>query len=172
MSGWRESDVIALITELFPGRSDILARGIGDDCAVFCRGQRLISTDASIEGVHFNLDWMTPGDAAYRCLSSNISDIAAMGAEPGVFTMALGLPGEMAFDDIRGIFLNLKQCIADHGLDGCWLVGGDVVRSPVLMFSITILGELPPWPIVCRNGASASSHDYKIFHVDNGEINV
>lgn len=153
MSDWHESDVIGMIREVFPKREDILERGIGDDCAILSRGHHLVSTDASIEGVHFNLDWMTPGDAAYRCLSSNISDIAAMGASAGVFTLALGLPGTMSMDDIRGIFQSLKQCIWDHGLDGCWLVGGDVVRSPVLMFSITIMGELPPWPIVCRDGA-------------------
>ena len=165
MSGWHESDVIRLINEMFPCRDDILDRGIGDDCAVFRRSQHLISTDASIQGVHFNLDWMTPGEAAYRCLSSNISDIAAMGANPGAFTLALGLPADMTFEDIRGIFLNLRQCIADHDLDVCWLVGGDVVRSPILMFSVTILAELPPWPIICRNGALPDDRILALGHI-------
>lgn len=151
---WCEEDVIAAVRESFGDDGGRTRLGIGDDCAQLVDHLTLITTDASIEGVHFNLDWMTPGDAAYRCLTSNLSDVAAMGAHAAAFTMALGLRPDLSFDAVRDIIAGLKQCLRDHGMTHCSLVGGDVVRSPVVMFSITMLGETPPWPIVTRQGAN------------------
>ncbi len=153
MTHWTEAQIIQMIAHHFGPRPDLAPHGIGDDCACICANQRLISTDASIEGVHFDLNWMSLADAAYRCLASNISDVAAMGAYAGPFTLALGLPPDLAFDQIEQAIAALKKCIEDHGLDKCWLIGGDVVRSPFAFFSITILGDLPKWPFVTRNGA-------------------
>ena len=153
MTHWTEAQIIQMIAHHFGPRPDLAPHGIGDDCACICDNQRLISTDASIENVHFDLNWMTLADAAYRCLTSNISDVAAMGAYAGPFTLALGLPPTLAFDQIHDAIAALRQCIDDHCLPNCWLVGGDVVRSPFAFFSITILGNLPEWPFVTRNGA-------------------
>ena len=126
---WTESDVIEAIMEVFPSRRDLVTLGIGDDCAVLARGERLVTTDASVEGVHFDVAWMTLADAAYRCLTSNLSDVAAMGGEPGCFTLALGLRPDLGFDEIRGAIGAMRQCVEEHGLSRCALVGGDVVRS-------------------------------------------
>ena len=152
---WTESDVIEAIMEVFPSRRDLVTLGIGDDCAVLARGERLVTTDASVEGVHFDVAWMTLADAAYRCLTSNLSDVAAMGGEPGCFTLALGLRPDLGFDEIRGAIGAMRQCVEEHGLSRCALVGGDVVRSAVAMFSVTMLGEVPEWPVVTRAGARA-----------------
>ena len=151
---WCEEDVIAAIRGSFGNDGGRIRLGMGDDCAQLGDGLTLITTDASIEGVHFDLDWMTPGDAAYRCLTSNLSDVAAMGARAAAFTLALGLRPDLPFDAVRNIIDGLKQCLLDHDMTHCILVGGDVVRSPVVMFSVTMLGETPPWPIVTRHGAS------------------
>ena len=153
MASWTESQIIEDIQVVFPTRDDLVSRGIGDDCAVMRQSHDLVTTDASIENVHFRLDWMTPADAAYRCLTSNISDIAAMGGQPGPFTLALGLPKSMPFDDVHGIITALRTCIEDHDLSHCWLIGGDVVRSQTLMFSITMFGSCPGYAPVMRNGA-------------------
>ena len=155
---WTEAQVIEFIEETFETRKDISPKGIGDDCAVIDfsgadKGYALITTDASVEHVHFNLDWMTLADAAYRCMTSNISDIAAMGAYAGAFTLALGLNPRHDADEIREAICAIKSCIQDHGLDKCWLIGGDVVRSEHTFFSITLLAENPSWPLIYRNGA-------------------
>ena len=76
-----------------------------------------------------------------------------MGAYAGPFTLAAGLNPKLAFDEIRDAIDAIRQCIEDHGLDKCWLVGGDVVRSDQTFFSITQLGNQPEWPAVYRNGA-------------------
>lgn len=153
MAEWTEAQVIDEISRTFPVREDLVERGIGDDCAVMQNGMKLITTDASIEGVHFDLRWMSVADAAYRCMTSNVSDIAAMGAYAGPFTLAWGLPSSLDFSEIRKAIQAIKTCLNDHGLPDCWLIGGDVVRSQVVMFSVTVLGKCPEWPVVCRNTA-------------------
>lgn len=152
MATWTESQIIDAIQATFPTRDDLVSRGIGDDCAVMRPHYDLVTTDASVDGVHFDLSWMTPADAAYRCLTSNISDIAAMGGEPSAFTLALGIPKAMAFDEITAAITALRDCIQDHDLPECWLIGGDVVRAPQLMFSVTMFGRSVHAPIL-RNGA-------------------
>lgn len=154
----QEHEIIAAIQKIFPCRTDVSPCGIGDDCAVLCDGLVLLTTDASVEGVHFDLSWMTPADAAYRCMTSNISDVAAMGAFAGPFSLALGLPPSMCDEDILSIIQAFKTCITDHELSDCWLIGGDVVRSSVLMFSVTVLGRRPAWPLVYRTGAMPGHH--------------
>ena len=150
---WTENKVIEEISCVFSPRPDIAPLGIGDDCAVFRDGLNLITTDASTEGVHFDLSWMSLADAAYRCLTANLSDVASMGAVPSGFTLALCLRPDLAFEAIRGAIDALKQCIEDHGLKDCWLIGGDVVRSCIVSFSITMLGQKPNYPVVRRDGA-------------------
>ena len=161
-SHWTESQIIRMIAQHFGHRADITSIGIGDDCACIREDLRLITTDASIEGVHFDLSWMSLADAAYRCMASNVSDVAAMGAYAGAFTLALGLRPDLSFDEIEAAIAALAQCVRDHGLENCWLVGGDVVRSPVVMFSVTVLGKTPEWPVVTRSGAHPGDAIYLV----------
>ena len=153
MSHWTEEQVIQAIQEIFPSRKDLAPCGIGDDCAVLMPGLELITTDASVEGVHFDLSWMSLADAAYRCMTSNVSDAAAMGAYAGPFTLALGLREDIEFNEILSAIQAIKDCIQEHGLSDCWLIGGDVVRSSQVFFSITVLSQKPAWPVVLRSGA-------------------
>lgn len=165
MTSWNESQIIDTIQSIFPTRDDLVSRGIGDDCAVIRIPHELVTTDAAVSHVHFDLSWMHASDAAYRCLTANISDIAAMGGIPGPFTLALGLPqalpkrhehrplNPLQLEDIAGAIAALRTCIEDHGLTECWLIGGDVVRSPELMFSITMFGRCDGHAPVMRNGA-------------------
>ena len=165
MSDWTEAQIIEEISRIFPMRSEIVERGIGDDCALMHDGMKLITTDASIEGVHFDLHWMTLADAAYRCMTSNVSDIAAMGAFAGPFTLALGLPVSLEFDEIRLAISAIKKCIEDHRLPDCWLIGGDVVRCDSAMFSVTVLAKCPEWPVVYRNTASPGDAIIALGHL-------
>jgi thiamine-monophosphate kinase len=130
-----------------PGRA---ALGIGDDCALLAPSpgtQIAISSDMLVEGRHFfpNAD---PRMLGHKCLAVNLSDLAAMGATPSAFTLALSLPGAdpawlEAFS--RGLFE-----LADAF--GCELIGGDTTKGP-LNICITIFGELAPGHALRRDAA-------------------
>lgn len=125
--------------------------GIGDDAAVLGVGG-LITCDTMVEGVHFDLGWMGLGDAAYRCLAANLSDIAAMGGKSGAYVLSLGVPwGRVTQKEIEEIAGGLRDAMEEHGV-GC-LVGGDTVKTPCWVMTITLLGEVGSGGAVLRSGA-------------------
>lgn len=126
--------------------------GVGDDCALLqpAAGQRLaISTDMLVEGRHFFPD-VDPAALGHKALAVNLSDLAAMGARPLGFTLALALPAaDEAWLDAfsRGLF-----ALADAA--ACPLVGGDTTKGP-LNLCITVFGQVPPGQELRRSGAGA-----------------
>jgi thiamine-monophosphate kinase len=124
--------------------------GIGDDCALLQPkpGMQLaISSDMLVEGRHF----FPAADAlalGHKCLAVNLSDLAAMGAQPLAFTLALALPA--AQDAWLEPFSRGLLALAD--LHGCELIGGDTTKGP-LTISITIFGEVPAGAALCRDAA-------------------
>ena len=129
---------------------DGVALGIGDDCALLspAPGQRLaVSTDMLVEGRHF-LSTVDPAALGHKALAVNLSDLAAMGAQPLCFTLALALPAadEAWLDGFsRGLF-----ALADA--HGCELVGGDTTRGP-LNLCLTVMGQVPPDVALRRDAA-------------------
>jgi thiamine-monophosphate kinase len=115
------------------------ARGIGDDAAVLDvpAGERLVaSTDASVEGVHFRRDWLSPEEIGGRAAAAALSDLAAMAATPLGMLLALGLPGawrEDVREIARGIGAMAERC-------GCPIVGGNLSRATELSLTVTVLG--------------------------------
>ena len=113
--------------------------GSGDDAAVVrARALSVTSTDAMVDGVHFRLGkTASAADAGHRALAGALSDLAAMGAEPGEAYVVLGLPPGFARDDA----LALGDAMADLA-NGCGvaLIGGDVTAAPVLTLAITVVG--------------------------------
>lgn len=133
-------------------RTTAVPVGIGDDCAVVqpTPGMQLaVSSDMLVEGRHF-LSTVDPAKLGHKALAVNLSDLAACGAKPLGFTLALALP---AADPVwlegfsRGLF-----ALADA--HGCTLVGGDTTRGP-LNICITVFGEVPPGQALLRSGAQA-----------------
>ena len=135
-----------LIEQYFkrPERADarraLVALGIGDDCALLQprpNTQLAISSDMLVQGCHFFAD-VDPAALGHKALAVNLSDLAACGAQPIAFTLALALPDVnqpwlAAFS--QGLF-----ALADA--HGCELIGGDTTRGP-LNICITIFGEVP-----------------------------
>jgi thiamine-monophosphate kinase len=126
--------------------------GIGDDAAVWqpSRSRRsVITTDALIEGVHFTRDAMSAADVGHRALASNLSDVAAMGAEPVLATIAFGVGPQTGdawiLDCYRGI-----AALAERAK--CAIAGGDIVRTPAITISITVVGEVRPSNLKTRAG--------------------
>ncbi len=137
-------------------RTDLVL-GIGDDCAVVAPEQKrhlAFSIDTLICGVHFPEN--TQADAvAYKSLAVNLSDLAAMGAEPAWFTLSLTLPGAGEWDDayrqhwLAEFSRSLFALARSHNIH---LIGGDTTRGP-LSVTIQVAGYLPENRVLKRSGA-------------------
>ena len=128
------------------------ALGIGDDCALLTPApgmQLAISTDMLVEGRHF-FPQAEPYALGHKCLAVNLSDLAAMGARPIAFTLALALP--QAREDWLEPFARGMFELADAY--GCELIGGDTTKGP-LTISITVFGEIPFSQALRRDAARA-----------------
>jgi thiamine-monophosphate kinase len=124
-------------------------RGPGDDCAVISsEGLTCVTTDAVVEGVHFTRKFALE-DVGHKALAVNLSDLAAMGARPSWFTVALGLPRDFPIKEVKQLGAGMSALARVHGAE---LVGGNVTRCPVLTITITINGELDGQPML-RSGA-------------------
>jgi len=139
-----------LIERFFTRPARRATLGVGDDCALLqpTPGTTLaVSTDMLIEGRHF-LSTVPADRLGHKALAVNLSDLAACGARPLAFTLALALPrADEAFlaAFARGLF-----ALADR--EGCELIGGDTTRGP-LAVCITVFGELPAGGALLRSGA-------------------
>lgn len=141
-----------LIARYFTRRTTHTKLGVGDDGALIVPtpGHELvISTDLLVEGTHFVAD--TDAEAlGWKTLAVNISDLAAMGAEPRWALLAAVLPVPTP-DWIEAFARGFFDCAERHGID---LIGGDTTRGP-RAFCVTILGEAPAGTALRRDGAHA-----------------
>lgn len=146
-----------LIARYFKRPAKRAVLGVGDDCALLqpAEGMQLaVSSDMLVEGRHFFPD-VDPFTLGHKALAVNLSDLAACGAQPLAFTLALALPrADEAWLDAfsRGMF-----ALAD--LHGCELVGGDTTQGP-LNICITVFGEVPRGQALLRSGAQAGDDVY------------
>jgi len=126
------------------------ALGVGDDCALIAPapGQQLaVSTDLLVEGRHF-LATVSPDRLGHKALAVNLSDLAACGAAPLAYTLALALP-QVDERFLDGFARGLHALADRHRID---LVGGDTTRGP-LAIAITVFGEVPAGAALRRSGA-------------------
>ncbi len=141
-----------LIARFFTRPTPSVSLGIGDDCALLAPQpgmQTAISCDMLVSGTHFFAD-TDPKQLGHKSLAVNLSDLAAMGAKPVAFTLALSLPSSdekwlQPFSD--GLFALAEQ---HH----CELIGGDTTRGP-LNICITVFGEVPSHEALRRDHARA-----------------
>lgn len=147
-----EFDLIARYFTRPPLKDGPVRLGVGDDCALIAPpvGEELaISTDMLVEGRHF-FAGADPYQLGHKCLAVNLSDLAAMGAKPLGFTLALALP---SIDEAwLAAFSAGMLALADaHHIE---LIGGDTTKGP-LTISITVLGSVPPSMALRRDAALA-----------------
>lgn len=128
--------------------------GIGDDCAVLkvpAGHEALITTDFSLEGIHFRRDWHRADSVGHRCLTRGLSDIAAMGGKPLAAFLSLALPKNLPqswVNDFLGGVLKLADRFKVP------LAGGDTAKSPAgILADIVVLGSVPRGRAILRSGA-------------------
>ena len=133
------------------------ALGVGDDCALLdvAAGMTLaVSTDMLVEGRHF-VSTVSPERLGHKALAVNLSDLAACGARPLAFTLALAMP--QADEAFLAPFTRGLLALADR--HGCELIGGDTTRGP-LTIAITVFGEVAAGAALLRSGARVGDDVY------------
>jgi thiamine-monophosphate kinase len=146
-----------LIERFFKRPVTKAALGVGDDCALLqpAPGMQLaICSDMLVEGRHF-LSTVDPVRLGHKALAVNLSDLAACGARPLAFTLALSMP--RADPAWLAPFSRGLLALADE--QGCELIGGDTTQGP-LNICITAFGEVPPGQALLRSGARAGDDIY------------
>ena len=152
-----EFDLIRRYFTRSPGPASHAVLGVGDDCALLAPASGMhwaISSDMLVEGRHF-LSTVAPERLGHKALAVNLSDLAACGATPRAFMLALALPrvDEVFLEAFaRGLF-----ALADA--QGIELVGGDTTAGP-LNICITVFGEVPTGQALLRSGARAGDDLY------------
>ncbi len=126
--------------------------GPGDDAAVVAAPDRRVvaTTDVLVEGRHFRRDWSSAADVGRRAAAANRADIAALGAVPTALLVALCAPPDLDVTWVEELADGLGEEAARAGTG---VVGGDMSSGPVLMISVTALGDLAGRPPVRRDGA-------------------
>jgi thiamine-monophosphate kinase len=140
--------------------------GIGDDCALLRPGAKdelAVTTDLSIEGRHFRLDWHPPESVGHRTLARGLSDLAAMGARPVGAFLSLGLPRNLVAEQhesrrwVDRFLDGLLALAAEHRVP---LAGGDLAESPITVADIVLVGAVPRGKALLRSGAKPGDRIY------------
>ncbi len=129
-------------------------QSIGDDCAVLSTppgAETLVTTDFSLEGVHFRREWHPADSIGHRCLTRGLSDIAAMGGEPFAAFLSLAMPADLPQRWVDQFFDGLLNTAKPAGVT---LAGGDIAQSPSgVLADITVIGSVPEGKAIRRSTA-------------------
>ena len=155
-----EKKVIGRIRRM-AGTGPSVVTGIGDDAAVLRvpRGhEMLVTTDFSIENVHFRREWHSPEVVGWRCLTRGLSDIAAMGGEPRAAFLSLAVAGDVPQKWVDGFLKGLLSLGKKWGVP---LAGGDLAQAVSgIQADFVVVGSVPRGRAVLRSGARAGQHIY------------
>lgn len=142
------------------GHPFVLA-GIGDDCAILWvkpGHEVLVTTDFSLEGVHFRREWLPAWDIGRRCLVRGLSDIAAMGGEPTAAFLSLAVPKSTRQAWIDEFFQGVLELAKTYKVR---LAGGDLAQSPGgVLADIVVVGQVPKGQALLRSGAKPGDGIY------------
>jgi thiamine-monophosphate kinase len=156
-----ERKLIERIRQRSGNASGAVIHGVGDDCAVvrLPSGQHdlLVTTDLSVEDVHFRRLWHPPHSAGHRCLARGLSDIAAMGGQPVACFLSLGLPFRLAQRWVDSFLQGVEQLARRFKIQ---LAGGDISSAPKITADIVVAGQVPRGKAVLRSGACPGDRIY------------
>jgi len=136
------------------GDASGVAVGVGDDAAVFepPAGRVLVATaDMLVEEIHFRRDWLSSRALGWKALAVNLSDIAAMGAEPHFALVCIAVDPPTTVEYVEGLYAGMQEIALRFGTR---IAGGDTVRSrDGLVLSVTVAGSVEPECLATRAGA-------------------
>jgi thiamine-monophosphate kinase len=140
MARLTERRLIERLRERFQTSAGEVTLGIGDDAAVLAGGggECVVSVDASVQGVHFDLRWLSLSDVGYRSFQAAVSDLAAMGAQPVAALSALILPRELSPEQIDELTLGQREASIETR---CPIAGGNIARGGELSVTTTVFGR-------------------------------
>lgn len=145
-----EFGLISQITaDLVP--TDTIPVTVGDDAAVVrLDGDLAVSTDTVVAGVHFRTDWSLPHEVGQRAVAAAVADLIAMGARPVAMVVGFTAPGDLPASWAKQCTQGIKVEAAKSGIA---LVGGDTTSGPVIVLTVTVMGDLQGHPPILRSGA-------------------
>lgn len=161
-----ERALIAALRDRVPAGSRDLRLGIGDDCAIVrprAGEEIVVTTDFSLDGVHFRRDWHPPESAGHRCLARGLSDLAAMGARPVAAFLSMTVPEELLRAKRGKSWLDcfLEGFLALATRFKTPLAGGDTAcAADRACFDVILLGAVPRGHALLRSGAKAGDSIY------------
>ena len=151
-----ESEVIALLAQVFASSNPNLEVGIGDDAAVIRTSNRtVITTDMAVEGVHFRQEWSSAFEIGRKITAANLADVFSMGAKPTFLVVAVSLTGDEELEWIKNL---AKGILFEANLVGAAVVGGDLAKGANITIAITALGEVET--AILRSGAQVGDQIY------------
>ncbi len=137
-----------------------IIRGIGDDCAILHVSpghDLLLTTDLTIEDVHFRRKWHPAASVGHRCLARGLSDIAAMGGEPLACLLSLALPAKLPQSWVDEFFRGFERLARRFSIP---LAGGDTSAASKITADIVVAGQAPSGTAVLRSGARPGDRIY------------
>ena len=136
------------------GTAANLIKGIADDAAVYRPSPglvELLTTDALVEGVHFDLTFTSMRHLGWKAIVASLSDIAAMAGVPRYVTMTLCLPNKISVEMVEQLYEGAALACTEYS---CFIVGGDTTATQgAMVISVTMIGEAEESRVVYRNGA-------------------
>jgi thiamine-monophosphate kinase len=157
----REKPIIERVRSRAKRRRAAVRIGIGDDCAALripSGHEALVTTDFSLEGIHFRREWHTPEAVGHRCLTRGLSDIAAMGGRPIAAFLSLALPRNLPQNWVHRFLASLLRLADAFQMT---LAGGDVAQSPGgILADIVVVGSAPKGQAIRRSGAKPGDRIY------------
>ena len=135
-----------------PSSQDLIV-GIGDDAAVYRISEtqsHVVTTDALVEGVHFDRSFSPLDHLGRKAIAVNVSDVVAMNARPKYALVTIGMPRNLSVENVESLYAGMAAACSQYGLE---IIGGDTTASPQLVLSVTVIGQAYTDELVFRRGA-------------------